>query len=76
MAPSANSRYPRSDAVAEGMQEERSVANGTAKRQPSGPVACGEIKNSSQVRGELPSRGRGGRSPSGNLDLGGFEDPN
>ena len=58
------------------MQEERSVANGTPKREPSGPVACGENEDSSRARGELRSRGRRGRSPSGNLDLRGFEDPN
>ena len=58
------------------MQEERSVANGTPKREPSGPVACGENEDSSRARGELRSKGRRGRSPSGNLDLRGFEDPN
>ena len=56
------------------MQEERSVANGTAKREPSGPVASGENEDSSWARGELRRRGRRGRSPSGNLDLRGFED--
>ena len=58
------------------MQEERSVANGTPKRESSGPVTCGENEASSRARGELRSRGRRGRSPSGNLDLRGFEDPN
>jgi len=57
------------------MQEERSIANGTPKREPSGQVACGENEDSSRARGKLRSRGRG-RSPSGNLDLRGFEDPN
>ena len=57
------------------MQEERSIANGTPKRESSGPVACGENEDSSRARGKLRSRGRG-RSPSGNLDLRGFEDPN
>ena len=57
------------------MQEERSIANGTPKREPSGLVACGENEDSSRARGKLRSRGRG-RSPSGNLDLRGFEDPN
>ena len=56
------------------MQEERSIANGTPKRESSGPVACGENEDSSRARGKLRSRGRG-RSPSGNLDLRGFEDP-
>jgi hypothetical protein len=51
-------------------------ANGTPKREPSGSVACGENEDSSRARGELRSRGRRGRSPSGNLDLRGFEDPN
>jgi hypothetical protein len=36
---------------------------------PSGPVACGENEDSSRARGELRSRGRRDRSPSGNLDL-------
>ena len=58
------------------MQEERSVANGTPKRELSGLVACGENEDSSRARGELRSRGRRGRSPSGNLDFLGFEDPN
>jgi len=58
------------------MQEERSIANGTPKRESSGPVACGENEDSSSARGELRSRSRRGRSPSGNLDLWGFEDPN
>ena len=58
------------------MQEERSIANGTPKREPSGPVACGENENRSRARGELRSRGGRGRPPSGNLDLRGFEDPN
>jgi hypothetical protein len=58
------------------MQEERSVANGTPEREPSGPVACGENEDRSWARGELRSRGRRGRSPSGNLDFQGFEDPN
>ena len=39
------------------------------------PVACGENEDSSKARGESRSRGRRGRSPSGNLDLRGFEDP-
>ena len=37
---------------------------------------CGENEDSSRARGELRSKGRRGRSPSGNLDLRGFEDPN
>ena len=57
------------------MQEERSVANGTPKREPSGPVAWGENEDSLRARGELRGRGRRDRSPSGNLDLRGFEDP-
>ena len=59
-----------------GMQEERSIANGTPKRESSGPVACGENEDSLRARGELRRRGRRGRPPSGNLDLWGFEDPN
>ena len=35
-----------------------------------------KAKDSSRARGELRSKGRRGRSPSGNLDLRGFEDPN
>jgi len=62
--------------VAEECKEERSVANGTPKREPSGPVACGENEDSSWARGELRSRGRRGRSPNGNLDVRGFEDSN
>ena len=58
------------------MQEERSDANGTPKRESSGPVTYGENEDSSRARGELRSRGRRGRSPSGNLDFRGFEDPN
>jgi hypothetical protein len=50
------------------------VANGTPKRESSRPVACGENEDSSRARGELRSGGRRGRSPSGNLDLRGFED--
>src|SRR4029077_10429014 len=57
------------------MQEERSIANGTPKRESSGPVACGENEDSSRARGELRRRGRRSRSPSGNIDLRGFEDP-
>jgi hypothetical protein len=50
------------------------IANGTSTRESSGPVACGENEDSSQARGELRSRGRRGRLPSGNLDLWGLED--
>jgi hypothetical protein len=57
------------------MQEERSIANGTPKRESSGPVACGENEDSSRARGELRNRGCRDRSPSGNLDLWSFEDP-
>ena len=58
------------------MQEERSDANGTPKRESSGPVTYGENEDSSRARGELRSRRRRDRSSSGNLDLRGFEDPN
>ena len=57
------------------MQEERRVANGTEKRKPSGPFTYGENEDSSFARGELRSRGCRDRSPSGNLDLRRFEDP-
>jgi hypothetical protein len=57
------------------MQEERSIPNGTPEWEPSGPVACGENEDSSRARGELRSRGRRDCSPTGNLDLRGFEDP-
>jgi hypothetical protein len=36
-----------------GMQKERSVANGTPKRESSGPVACDENEDSSQARGRI-----------------------
>jgi hypothetical protein len=41
-----------------------------------GAVACGENEDSSRDRGELRDTGHRGRSPSGNLDLWDFEDPN
>ena len=59
------------------MQEERSVANGTPKREPSGPVVCGE-KSPKTVRVLVENYGvrtAEMSSPTGNLDLRGFEDP-
>jgi hypothetical protein len=50
-------------------------ANGTPKREPSRPVACGENEDSARARAELRGRSRRGRSPNRNLDLRGFEDP-
>ena len=58
------------------MQEERSVANGVEERKPSGPFTCGENEDNSWARGELWSSSCRDRSPSGNLDLRGFEDSN
>ena len=55
------------------MQEERRVANGTPKREPSGAVACGANEDSSRARRELRRGGCGDRASSGNLDLWGFE---
>lgn len=55
--------------------QERSIAHGTAKREPSGPAACGESGDSSRAGRKLWSGNRRGSSPSGDLDLRGFEDP-
>ena len=44
--------------VAEECKKSGSIANGTPKRESSGPVACGENEDSSRARGELRSRGR------------------
>src|SRR5437899_2340574 len=57
------------------MQEERSVANGTPKRESSGPVAGGENEDSRGLVKNYGVKVRRGRSASVNLDFQGFEDP-
>jgi hypothetical protein len=55
--------------------EERCIANGTAKREPSRPAAVGESGHGSRARGKLRNANCRGSAPGWDFDLRHLQDP-